>query len=127
MKWRSRTGFSPVLFAARSRLLGPTALCLATALLCVARSAQGQFVVRSWLPWRTIETKHFVFHYPEPLEAWTQHVAARADAIDSAVARLVGYAPAAKTNVVVDDPYSTANGSAWPFLGAPGINLWAHP
>ena len=127
MKWPSRTGLSPVLFAFRGQELGARALCLGAALLCAAGSAQAQFVVRSWLPWRTIETRHFVFHYPEPLEAWTQHIAARADAIDSAVARLVGYAPASKTNIVVDDPYATANGSAWPFLGRPVINLWAHP
>ena len=86
-----------------------------------------QFTVRSWLPWRTIETRHFAFHYPPELAAWTRDVAARADAIDSAVTRIVGYAPARKTSVVVDDPYATANGSAWPFLNRPIINLWATP
>jgi hypothetical protein len=94
-------------------------------LLGAAAPARAQFVVRTWLPWRTIETRHFAFHYPLPLEAWTRHVAERADAIDSAVAQLVGYAPTAKTQVVVDNPYSTANGSAWPFLKQPAIYLWA--
>lgn len=127
MRRSLRTGLAPVLFVFRPRASSARAFCLAAALLCTARSAHAQFVVRSWLPWRTIETRHFVFHYPEPLEAWTRHIAARADAIDSAVAQLVGYAPTSKTNVVVDDPYSTANGSAWPFIGQPVINLWAHP
>ena len=122
-----RTGLAPVLFSFRHRAFAAGAFCVLAALFDPARSAQAQFVVRSWLPWRTIETRHFVFHYPEPLEAWTRHIAARADAIDSAVAQVAGYAPTSKTNIVVDDPYSTANGSAWPFIGQPIINLWAHP
>jgi hypothetical protein len=89
--------------------------------------SEGQFVVRSWLPWRTIETEHFAFHYPLELETWTQHVASRMEAIDSAVTREVGYAPPHKTHIVVDDPYQTSNGSAWPFLNQPVINLWATP
>jgi hypothetical protein len=109
--------------------LGPwaTARAVALFLLAAAAPARAQFVVRTWLPWRTIETRHFAFHYPLPLEAWTRHVAERADAIDSMVAQLVGYAPTAKTQVVVDNPYSTANGSAWPFLKLPSIYLWAAP
>ncbi len=109
--------------------LSPFAAARAAALLLLAAAApaRAQFVVRTWLPWRTIETRHFAFHYPLPLEAWTRHVAERADAIDSVVAQLVGYAPTAKTQVVVDNPYSTANGSAWPFLKRPSIYLWAAP
>jgi len=101
------------------------ALFLFLAAIPVAASAQ--FVVRTWLPWRTIETRRFAFHYPLPLETWTRHIAERADAIDSAVAHVVGYAPRRKTQVVVDNPYSTANGSAWPFLKRPTIYLWASP
>lgn len=84
-------------------------------------------VVRSWLTWRTVETKRFVFHYPIGLEDWTRDLAAHADAIDASVARIVGFTPTAKTHVVVDDPYNTANGSAWPFLNQPIINVWATP
>jgi hypothetical protein len=91
------------------------------------RAARAQTVVRSWLPWRTIETRHFAFHYPVELEAWTRAVAARADAIDSAVQRVVGFAPSRKTQVVVDDPFNIANGSAWTYLDKPTINLWAMP
>ena len=108
-----RTGIFPVLFF------------FALMFRAVPGAAQG--FVRSWLPWRTVETKHFVFHYPVELEAWTQYVASRADAIDSTVERIVGYAPERKTQVVVDDPYGLANGSAWPFLRGPVINLWATP
>jgi len=114
----TRTGGFPVLFH-----------CLRVSLLvaAVARSGAAQYVVRSWLPWRTVETHRFAFHYPVELEEWTRAVAARADAIDSAVARVVGFAPSRKTQVVVDDPFNIANGSAWTYLDKPTINLWAIP
>ena len=121
MKNRTRTGIFPVLCRLGRMAAGLAALALS------ARPLEAQFAVRSWLEWRTIETRHFAFHYPVELEAWTRDVAARADGIDSAVARVVGYAPERKTHVVVDDPYATANGSAWPFLNRPIINLWATP
>src|SRR5690349_17754879 len=107
MRRQARTGALPVLF----HFIRLTLVAAAT-----TRVAAGQYVVRSWLPWRTVETRHFAFHYPTELEAWTLAVAARADAIDSAVARVVGFAPARKTQVVVDDPFSLANGSAWTYL-----------
>ena len=100
---------------------------VAIAVCIPAGTARGQFVTRSWLPWRTIETPHFAFHYPVELEAWTQAIAAHAESIDTAVARVVGYAPSRRTHVVVDDPYAISNGSAWPFLNRPVINLWATP
>ncbi len=95
--------------------------------LIAARPLEAQVVVRSWLPWRTIETAHFSFHYPVELEAWTRNVASHADAIDSAVSAIVGFMPPHRTHVVVDNPYEIANGSAWPFLTTPIINLWASP
>ena len=118
MRGQSRTGAFPVLFLFARLVLVAAA---------TARLASGQYVVRSWLPWRTVETRHFAFHYPTELEAWTLAVAARADAIDSAVGRVVGFAPTRKTQVVVDDPFNLANGSAWTYLDTPTINLWAIP
>jgi len=106
----SRTGIFPVLFFLAA---------------FAPRPANAQFTVRSWLDWRTVETRHFALHYPSSLESWTRDLATRIESIDSSVARLVGYAPSGKTDVVVDDPYATANGSAWPYLGRPLINLWA--
>ncbi len=110
----------------RARRIWRTAT-FAAALSFAATSLQAQFVIRSWLPWRTIETAHFAFHYPTELEEWTRAIASRAESIDSAVARIVGYAPPVRTQVVVDDPFGLANGSAWPFLDQPVINLWAAP
>lgn len=105
-----RTGIFPVLFFLAS---------------ASPRAAGAQFTVRSWLDWRTVETPHFALHYPSSLESWTRDLATRIESIDTSVARLVGYAPGGKTDVIVDDPYATANGSAWPYLGRPIINLWA--
>jgi hypothetical protein len=107
-----RTGIAPVLFFIFA--LFPT-------------DARAQYVNRAWLDWRTIETARFAFHYPVELEAWTKDVASRVESIDSAVARLVGYAPTRKTHVVVDDPFQSANGMAFPWLDRPIISLWASP
>lgn len=121
MRMTAGTGIFPVLFL--RRVLRAAAVLA----ISVPSTLHGQFAVRAWLDWRTVETAHFVFHYPADLEDWTRAVASRAEAIDSAVARTVGQAPAAKTQIVVDDPYQVPNGSAWPFLNQPLINLWATP
>lgn len=121
MQIAARTGRLPVLFS-RHVLWSLVALAIVA-----PTTARGQLSVRSWLQWRTIETPHFAFHYPTELEEWTRSVASRAEAIDSAVARVVGYAPSAKTQIVVDDPFESPNGSAWPYVNQPVINLWATP
>jgi hypothetical protein len=118
MHRKPRTGTLPVLFVR---------LTLAAVLTVIARPAHAQFVVRTWLPWRTIQTPHFSLHYPANLEEWTQALATHVESIDSAVARAVGYAPRRRTQIVVDNPYSSPNGSAWPFLNQPTIELWATP
>ena len=111
-----RTGIFPVLLFVLAFLVGfPDA------------KAGAQLTVRTWLRWRTIETEHFAFHYPAELEQWTRDIASHIESVDSAVKRLVGFAPASKADVVVDDPYEISNGSAWPYLNKPAINLWAAP
>ncbi|HEX3865960.1 MAG TPA: hypothetical protein VHV78_04375, partial [Gemmatimonadaceae bacterium] len=95
--------------------------------MLAARIVHAQFVIRSWVPWRTVATDHFEFHYPADLDEWTRDIASRAESIDSAVSRIVGFAPRDKVHVVVDNPFDEANGSAWPFLDQPVINLWATP
>jgi hypothetical protein len=109
---RLRTGIAPVLFFV---------------LAILAPRANAQYVNRTWLDWRTIETPHFALHYPIELDAWTRDVASRVESIDSAVARLIGYAPTARTHIVVDDPFETANGMAFPWIERPVISLWASP
>src|ERR1041385_2091027 len=89
--------------------------------------ARAQFPVRPWLSWRTIETEHFALHYPVQLETWTREVAEHVESIQTAVARVVGYTPPKRTHIVVEDPYASANGAAFPFLERPVISLWATP
>ncbi|HET7458210.1 MAG TPA: hypothetical protein VFJ74_11210, partial [Gemmatimonadaceae bacterium] len=105
------------------------------ALLCaalLARPAAAQDAValaptRPFLRWETIETAHFAFHYPREMREWTTHVAERVESVHDAVVSLVGYGPAARVNVVVDDPYNVSNGAAFPVIGSPALMLWPVP
>lgn len=89
--------------------------------------ARGQDPVRPWLDWRTTTTRNYRFHFPRELEAWTNATAARVESIDSAIVALVGYAPPRPIDVVVDDPYTIANGYALPFIERPVSVWWATP
>ena len=104
-----------------------TLLALLLSALTHAAGAQDPFGLRPHLAWRTLHTEHFVFHYPAEMEAWTRGVAERIEPVHEAVRALVGYAPPQRTTVVVDDPTNSANGSAYPFLGAPAMYLWPTP
>jgi len=74
-----------------------------------------------------VDTRHFSLHYPADLEDWTLALARRLEATDSLVSADVGATPSSRVQIVVDDPYAVANGSAWPFIRQPTINLWASP
>ena len=90
-------------------------------------AAGAQFITRTWLSWKTIETPHFAVHYPAELEPWARTVAGKMEGIDSAVSRVVGFTPDRRIQIVIDDPYGISNGSAWPFLDAPALIFWATP
>jgi hypothetical protein len=122
MNQSSRTGKFPVLFFRSRTAEIALALCIG-----LTQTLAGQFPNRTQLAWRTIETEHFAFHYPLELERWTRAAASHAEAIDSAVTQLVGFRAPDRTDVVVDDPFQRPNGSAWPYLKRPLIELWASP
>jgi hypothetical protein len=105
----------------------PVIRCLALAALAFPATLPAQYITRTWLDWRTIETPHFAVHYPTELEPWARIVAGKVERIDSTVSGIVGYTPRARIDVVIDDPYSISNGSAWPFLDAPALVFWATP
>ena len=90
-------------------------------------AADAQSAPRPWLDWRTVETEHFVFHYPVEYRAWTVSLARRIEGVRDQVQRLVGYSPARRVHVVVDDPANEANGYAFTPLDAPTIVLWPTP
>ncbi|HSU17783.1 hypothetical protein [Longimicrobium sp.] len=100
---------------------------LALALACGAPAARAQIVTRPHLDWRTVRTEHFTVHYPVEMEAWTLDLVPRLEAIHAEVAAMVGYAPAARVTIVVEDPSAAANGFAFPFLDEPAIALWPTP
>jgi hypothetical protein len=78
-------------------------------------------------PWRTIETAHFRVHFPAPFEAWAARTAAAIEGIHERVTEFVGFRPARKIDVLVQDPLAEANGIAYPFLDRPVIVLWTSP
>jgi len=104
--------------------------CIRLALLTLtvgAASAGAQPAPRPWLAWRTVETEHFVLHYPLAYRDWTLALAQRIEGIRDQVTAVVGYSPSRKVHIVVDDPVNDANGYAFPTLDAPTIVLWPTP
>lgn len=96
-------------------------------LLSLASVAGAQDPVRPWLPWLTIRTANYRFHFTPELEGWTRRVAERVESLDSALGSLVGYTPDRPVHVVVDDPFSISNGYALPMIERPVSVWWATP
>ncbi len=97
------------------------------ALLAMLSSAANGQQPRPWLSWRTVETEHFVFHYPDEYRAWTLALAARMEDVRTKVGAIVGFLPDDRVDVVVDDPVNDGNGTAYTSLDAPTIVLWPTP
>lgn len=100
---------------------------LALALGASASPLHAQFLWRPDAEWRTIETEHFVVHYPREFEEWTRAMAERLEGVRAAVGREVGSVPRERVAVLVTDPANESNGSAWPFMEAPAIVVWPVP
>ncbi|HLE85938.1 MAG TPA: hypothetical protein VJG13_16495, partial [Thermoanaerobaculia bacterium] len=107
----------------RARLLVP----LAAALLAAAPVAAPSRAQAPHEPWRTLELPRFRVHYPATSEAWALRTAARLEAIREHLEAEIGFAPPGVVDVVVADPRSEPNGSAWPFLAGPRMVLWTSP
>ena len=101
------------------------ALSLCAALL-TGTAAEAQ-TVRPALDWYTVETKNFVFHFPEPYRVWTLALASRMEGIRSQVGQVVGFLPPQRVHIVVDDPANDPNGLALTTLDAPTIVLYPTP
>lgn len=94
--------------------------------VCAPR-ASAQFLTRPTLDWRTVETQHFIIHYPVRLSDWTLAMASHIESVHDAVSAFVGSEPAGRVTVIVDNPYSISNGFALPFIGHPLIFMWPTP
>ena len=86
------------------------------ALLTLSATAHPQDPMRPWLPWRTLETRHYRFHFLPEHERWTADAAGRVESIDSTLVAMVGSAPPRPVDVVVHDPFTISNGYVLPFL-----------
>ena len=82
---------------------------------------------RPFLKWHTVETPHFVIHFPEEFREWSLSLAQRIEGVRDQVTAVVGYSPLTRVHVVIDDPTNDANGYAFPALDAPTIVLWPTP
>ena len=91
------------------------------------RSAVAQFLWRPDADWQTLRTAHFTVVYPRELDQWTRTMAERLESVRTEVGVEVGSLPRRRVTVLVADPYSVSNGSAWPFLESPSIVLWPTP
>lgn len=75
--------------------------------------------------WLVLETEDHRIVYPAEAREWTEAMAARLPAIRRAVEETIGHSMDARTDVLVRDPYRTANGAAYPFGRRPKMELWA--
>ncbi len=111
----------------RSAWRGAALRLLAAIVVLVAAPPVRAQQPRPWLDWQTVETVHFVFHYPRQYAAWTLALAQRMEGVRSQVGAVVGFVPPRRVHVVVDDPVNGANGTAYTTLDAPTIVLYPTP
>ena len=112
------------------RQLVGTLRALPVALLFTAlmpRPAAGQFLWRPDADWQTLRTAHFTVVFPRDFDDWARTMAERLESVRSEVGGEVGSLPRRRVTVLVTDPYSVSNGSAWPFLESPAIVVWPTP
>lgn len=62
--------------------------------------------------WRTLDTAHFSFHFPEKLSGEASKLAAIAERLHPDMTKAAGYLPDGKTDVVLADDTDDANGLA---------------
>ena len=102
-------------------------LALAVASFTGPRALLAQRYTRPERNWTTYESAHFRFHAPRDLAPWARTLAEHMEAVRRAEQAVVGVVPAGVTDVVVDDPLSASNGSAYPYRDTPAIFLWPVP
>ena len=87
-------------------------------------NAQGLGIPRPHADWRTVETRHFIIHYPQEYAEWTLPMVEQIESVHAAVSAMIGSQPAERVTVIVEDPFNVSNGSANP---GPLIYLWPTP
>ena len=87
-------------------------------------NAQSLGIPRPHADWRTVETRHFIVHYPQEYAEWTLPMVEQLESVHAAVSAMVGSQPKDRVTVIVEDPFNVSNGSANP---GPLIYLWPTP
>ncbi len=64
------------------------------------------------LQWQTIETEHFSIHFPSTITPVAQATADLVERVQASLEPFLGWKPAGKTELVLDDDSDAANGSA---------------
>lgn len=76
--------------------------------------------------WLTIQTEHFVLHYPAGYEEIARQAAAMAEDIHPKAVEAVGYEPRGKTQIALTDSTDLANGfTRWSYFN--GMKLYTAP
>src|SRR5688500_10020620 len=87
-------------------------------------SAQGLGLPRPHADWRTVETRHFIVHFPRAFAEWTLPMAEQLESVHGAVSAMIRSQPADRVTVIVAHPFNVSHGSANP---GPLIYLWPTP
>ncbi len=104
-----------------------TVKIVALALLLGAARLDAQLFTRPHLPWSTVETTHFVVHFPDEMRTWTMDVVQRLESVHASVSSFVAYTPEQRITVIVEDPHNISNGFAVPLIDRPVIFLFPTP
>lgn len=94
------------------RAITPTLAGLAALSAALCASPPASAINDPDLDWYTLETEHFNIHYPTGLEPIARRIAQVSEAAHARLSGPLGYAPAARTEVLVTDTSENANGSA---------------
>lgn len=98
-------------------------------LVCLAAPLAAQRIQSPDAPWRTIQTPHYRIHYPArgDFEPFALEVAAKIEGIHARIIEWVGYETPRVVDVLIRDPRGEGNGTAYPFLKHPFVELWKTP
>ncbi|CBL47207.1 conserved hypothetical protein [gamma proteobacterium HdN1] len=62
--------------------------------------------------WKTLETPHFNIHFEKPHQAYARRLAAIAEHVHASLVVRAAYAPAGKTEIIINDGMDVSNGAA---------------
>lgn len=80
----------------------------------LSSGAFAQLQVPPGFGWRTMETEHFLIHYPQAQAELAGIVAVKAESLHPMVTSVLMHTPREKTNIVIHDYYDVVFGAALP-------------